>query len=313
MKVRGLIGRISAVVVSGFLLTGCNAVDGLGRDIVAFEGIARKEIKSTKKSVDHQVSLAKGYTGHRRRLLFKPPSLDADTAAMPPIATVVDDTVDIVYNPDENLYGQPSLQWNEVGSYHNYHSPVEKDTWNYYAPETPRLPSMYVESTSDYSNYNKDVTVFSIDSAMGQPIYASPPVYSDAPFKQRDIRRGDVSGQADFYGQMIEKFYFAHGSSSLTPKNMKKLNTAAKEIKSEDEKVNLTVVGHASKRVDGVSDPVRRQMINLEMAQKRANAVVSALKKSGVKPSWIETVSKGDEMATGNESTDRRVDLYMAN
>lgn len=308
MKVRGLAGKISAIVMSAVLLTGCNAVDGLGRDIVAIEGIARKEIKSTKKSVDDQVSLAKGYTGHRRRLLFKPPSLSADTAEMSMMPETTGASVDIAYNPDENLYGQPSLPWNDVGSYQNYHSPVEKDTWNDYAPITPRLPSMYVESGSDYSDYNKDVTVFSIDSAMGQPSYAPSPVFSPTPLK-----RGDVSGRVDFYGQMLEKFYFAHGSSSLTPKNKSKLNVAANEIKSAGEKVNLTVVGHASKRVEGVKDPVRRQMINLEMAQKRANSVVSALKKSGVKPSWIETVSKGDEMATGNESTDRRVDLYMAN
>ena len=80
---------------------------------------------------------------------------------------------------------------------------------------------------------------------------------------------------------------------------------------------SVTVVGHASRRVDGVTDPVRRKMINFQMAQKRADAVVRELKKAGANPSWVQAVSQGDDTpnpdpgAMSQEDADRRAEVYV--
>jgi outer membrane protein OmpA-like peptidoglycan-associated protein len=122
----------------------------------------------------------------------------------------------------------------------------------------------------------------------------------------------------DDYGQLVQQIYFLHGSSNLTAGEKNTLRSLAQGISSNATAgVAVTVVGHASKRVDGVSDPLRRKMINFEMAQKRANSVTNELNRAGLNPAWVQAVSKGDEEpnpATGGrsqEAADRRVDVYV--
>ncbi|HRI76288.1 MAG: OmpA family protein [Alphaproteobacteria bacterium] len=122
----------------------------------------------------------------------------------------------------------------------------------------------------------------------------------------------------DDYGQLVQQIYFLHGSSHLTSGEKKTLHTLAQGIsQNATASVAVTVVGHASKRVDGIADPLRRKMINFEMAQKRANAVTQELNRAGLNPAWVQAVSKGDEepnVSAGprtQEAADRRVDLYV--
>lgn len=120
------------------------------------------------------------------------------------------------------------------------------------------------------------------------------------------------------YGQLMQQIYFLHGSSNLTAAEKASLHNLAQGLsQNATATVAVTVVGHASKRVDGVTDPLRRKMINFEMAQKRANAVTHELNSAGLNPAWVQAVSKGDEepntQAAGRaqEAADRRVDVYV--
>lgn len=119
----------------------------------------------------------------------------------------------------------------------------------------------------------------------------------------------------DNYGQMMLQLFYLHGSAALTAGERQQIVNVAKNV-SPSQPVSLTVVGHASKRVDGVDDPVQKKMINFEMAQKRANVVTEVLTSSGVNPSWVQAISKGDEEANAvpgsrdQESADRRVEIY---
>jgi outer membrane protein OmpA-like peptidoglycan-associated protein len=135
------------------------------------------------------------------------------------------------------------------------------------------------------------VTVYPVDGA--------PPQYTD--------NTGQV--YAD-YGQLMQQLYFDHGSAAIGRADRDKLTELGHSAASQNTAA-VTVIGHASTRVDGVADPIRRKEINFEMAQKRANAVMQVLRKAGVTPGWVEAVSKGEEEATGNESADRRADVFM--
>lgn len=137
------------------------------------------------------------------------------------------------------------------------------------------------------------VTVYPIDGA--QPVQ-----YAD----------NDYNSVTVDYGQLMQQLYFDHGSAVISRADRAQLMNWGRSVK-DQQGVAITVVGHASLRVDGVTDPVRRKEINFEMAQKRANAVTSALQKSGVMRGWIEAISKGEEEATGNEAADRRADVFM--
>lgn len=154
------------------------------------------------------------------------------------------------------------------------------------------------------------VSVFPIDQAAPAP---KPAVAPDmAPVTMTPPV--DMTTQED-YGQMMLQLFYRHGSSALTAGERKQIVNVAKNVSSA-QPVALTVVGHASTRVDGVSDPVQKKMINFEMAQKRATAVTEVLTSAGVNPGWVQSVSKGDEEPNAvpggrdQESADRRVEIF---
>lgn len=121
---------------------------------------------------------------------------------------------------------------------------------------------------------------------------------------------------ANPYGQVAQEVYFEHGMSSLSSGSKSTIQSFAEGVKAKGSPVAVTVVGHASTRVDTTDDPVRRKMINFEIAQKRATAVTRELGKAGVSPDWVQAVSKGDEEpnpnpgSMGQEASDRRVQIY---
>ncbi len=118
------------------------------------------------------------------------------------------------------------------------------------------------------------------------------------------------------YGQLSEQLFFKHGSAHIAKDDKQRLETFGSSLRGEPN-VALTIVGHASTRVNTTNDPVRRKEINFEMAQKRANAVTGVLKQSGVAPGMVTAVSEGDEVpntdpgSRDQESADRRVEVYM--
>ena len=151
--------------------------------------------------------------------------------------------------------------------------------------------------------------------------YALPPAHDNGNVTVYpvDAQPQDNYVAMDEYGQLVQQIYFLHASSHLTPREKSDLrNLAASLMQTQSGALAVTVVGHASQRVDGVADPIRRKMINFDMAQKRANAVTNVLNQAGLSPAWVQSVSKGDEEPSADtkgksqEAADRRVDVFVA-
>lgn len=169
--------------------------------------------------------------------------------------------------------------WNDVGDYRQWLSGGAP------APAPAGMP------------YNADVSVFALDGMPGEIT-----AYDPSPY---------------YYGGFRQQVYFAHASAKIKKADAAKLHKLARRAKKARD-VSVTVVGHASRRVDRVKDPLKKKMINLAMAQKRANAVTRELKKGGLRPAWVQAVSKGDEEPNpapppgmSQEAADRRAEIYM--
>lgn len=150
------------------------------------------------------------------------------------------------------------------------------------------------------------VTVYPVDDA--PPMPAQDTGMMPAPVTETPV--------VNPYGQVAQEVYFDHGMSSLSDSGKQTIQSFAQGLKAESGPVSVTVVGHASTRVDTTDDPVRRKMINFDIAQKRATAVTRELGRAGVSPDWVQAVSKGDEEpnpnpgSLGQEASDRRVQIY---
>jgi outer membrane protein OmpA-like peptidoglycan-associated protein len=166
------------------------------------------------------------------------------------------------------------------------------------------------------SNYDADANALSLQPQdTGESVIVDPqasPEYTDMqPIEpQLDLATSD-------YGRIVQQLFFAHGSARIGQSDRKAISKIVLDFKAAGSTTPaLTLVGRASARVDGVTDPLRRRQINLEMSNKRAVAVANAFKKAGVAPTWIETVSVGDQDAVlgatpEQEAKDRRVDIYV--
>lgn len=116
-------------------------------------------------------------------------------------------------------------------------------------------------------------------------------------------------------GTMGQQIFFRHGSAHITPGERRDIGRVADTVR--ESATGVMVVGHASTRVDGSVSEQRRQEINYNIGQKRANNVAGVLTDAGVDPGLVTTVSKGDSEANPNpgsrsqEAADRRVDIYM--
>jgi outer membrane protein OmpA-like peptidoglycan-associated protein len=183
------------------------------------------------------------------------------------------------------------LVWHNIGTYDAYNPPLPHSTPSY-APiplAAPASPSIV--------KYGANVSVFPVDGDI-------------EPYSRVD--QGLKPS-----GQMVQQIFFGYGSAKVAPVDRTNIRELAQSLERNAASYSLNVVGHASKRVDHVKDPVRKQMINLEMAQKRANAVTSELKAAGAKPQWISATSKGDREPNRRrgdktqEAADRRVEIYM--
>jgi outer membrane protein OmpA-like peptidoglycan-associated protein len=188
--------------------------------------------------------------------------------------------------------GYTTPVWNEIADYDSQNFANEPVT----APVSP-LSAPAVQGQS----YNEGVKIFPIGADDTAPTYTSTPPYS-------------APGE---YGRLEQKIFFAHGSATVHPTDKTKLRLLVKREKKKTRPLSVMVVGHASNRVNRVKDPLQKKMINLAMAQKRANAVTHELHKAGLNPAWVQAVSKGDEEPNTDapglpqEAADRRVEIYV--
>jgi len=152
--------------------------------------------------------------------------------------------------------------------------------------------------------YNDDVSIFPVDGD------AEP--YPVVNYEGMVMRNG---GAVD--GRLERQIFFGYGSSNIGAADQNGIQKLATKLGRADGDYSVNVVGHASKRVDHVSDPARKRMINFKIAQKRADAVSDELQDAGVEPERVTSVSRGDEEPNPNrrgrpqEEADRRVDVYM--
>jgi len=118
-------------------------------------------------------------------------------------------------------------------------------------------------------------------------------------------------------GDVADRLFFAHGSAKISASDENKIKKISENLSSLDSDYKLSVVGHASTRVDGVTDPKLKKEINFKMAKQRADKVTNEFKKNGIDSKTILAVSKGDEEPNpepGNktqEEADRRVDVFL--
>lgn len=124
----------------------------------------------------------------------------------------------------------------------------------------------------------------------------------------------DTTRQMTTSPVLMHETYFNHGSARLSPVDKTALRAVAQDVKAKD--ADVTVVGHASSRVDGDVSAQRADDLNYNISNKRAIAVTNELTQQGVSPSKISAVAKGDQQPnahTGDktqEAADRRVEIF---
>ena len=127
-------------------------------------------------------------------------------------------------------------------------------------------------------------------------------------------RQMTVMPQSSGYGDLLHESYFRHGSAQLSASDKKALKAVAEDVKVTDS--DITVVGHASNRVDGHASAERKSELNHNISNKRAIAVTRELTSQGVSPSKINAVAQGDAIPNAHpgdktqEEADRRVEIY---
>src|SRR5262249_36989903 len=147
----------------------------------------------------------------------------------------------------------------------------------------PVVPAVVESTEPQGKEYNDAVQIFAIDEAMGATSPAYPASGISVPVR----------------GKMQKRIFFGHASAAIGKKDKSDLRSLARRVKSKTD-VAVMVVGHASHRVNRVKDPMKKKLINLAMAQKRADSVTRELRKNGLKPAWVQAVSKGDEEPNPN-------------
>jgi outer membrane protein OmpA-like peptidoglycan-associated protein len=258
--------------------------------------------------------IPQGYTGPNHRMVLKPPGMEQSGLKS------TDEFYAVPVPPPQG--GTP--EWQDLGSLDGQGAGVQKtDTQTFDEPAAAPAHEWRAIGSLDAAPAD-DLAPVTSDSAVvvgGEPAF--PPYggqqYNDAvrvfPLDGDDGYTPSYAVSSYAYGRLVQKIYFAHASAAIPAGDRRKLGAVARGLDGQGDSV--TVVGHASHRVDGVTDPVRRQMINLKMAQKRADSVTRVLKDAGVNPGWVQAVSRGDEEPNAEpgdmtqEAADRRVEVFV--
>ena len=198
-------------------------------------------------------------------------------------------TQPVVKNTAPSDDGSPA--WNQISNYDAEHPslPGSQETLSPEPLDPPRPVAV---------RYNRSVDVYPVDAYAGS--YAG-------------------AGISPINGEMIQQVFFPYGSASVGGIDRKNLRELAQSLARNGEPYKLDVVGHASKPVNNVKDPIQREMINFKMAQKRADAVTGVLIKAGAIPDWVVSTSLGDKQPNprrdgkSRDAADRRAEVYLNN
>lgn len=215
----------------------------------------------------------------------------------------------------------PQAEWHEVGDYDSFRmtSLTTIETAN---PPVPAMPEV------EPLTYGRGVVVYPLDGDKS-PYELPAQAFTTYPESDDGLPTSLITSQGvelmrqharehgfDTPGEMVAEIYFAHGSSALSQTDKRVIGDLADKVIAMQPSA-VIVVGHASKRVDGIDDPIKAAMINFEMSMKRAAAVTEQLYRSGVNPNWVEAVSKGDREPNARpagrtqETADRRVEIFV--
>ena len=272
----------SVVFVSIFLLSACTGMDGM-----------------TGQADGPNSDMPQGYgvinqEGEGLRPVFKPGRL--------------------MTGPEMPVVESHDLTWQKLDNY---------DGTTAFVPDQPQkiMPEKAISGT-DYDD-SGSVVVFPLEGAIADLDYEAPVGMSSSDDLPLSIVSSSgvelVNGGAgyNYYplnGEIASAIYFGYGSASLVRADRARLADMARGL---GERGIIHVTGHASKRVDGVNDPVLRRIINLKMSMKRAEAVSAELFRAGIAPERVETLGLGDTRPNGSlggkkqEDADRRVEIYL--
>lgn len=221
---------------------------------------------------------------------------------------------------------KPEPVWNKISDYDETVSFVPDASRPKKLTQKP-APSSPVKTVSgiDYNN-NGSVMVYPLDGDIATLDYDTSSLSPYAPsddlqlsiVSSKGVELVDAGGAGYNYypssGDLASAVYFGYGSTLLGRGDRSRLADMARGL---GERGVIHVAGHASKRVDGVNDPVMRRIINLKMSMKRAEVVSAELLRAGIAPERIETLGLGDTRPNGNpgskgqEAADRRVEIYL--
>lgn len=187
------------------------------------------------------------------------------------------------------------------------------------APIQSQLQPNMQLANLDYSHSGVNVMVFPIDQVFGTAPYSGDVFGTGARPRAQQAQQYKImppqarSRTSHAPSSSLQTIFFEHGSSRIGAHDLKKLKVIAENLQ-YGQGYTIRVVGHASKKVYNVKDPISKRIVNLEMAMKRASAVSAALYRAGLKPGWVETVSQGDTgsyMPHTQEDVNRRVDILF--
>jgi len=276
------------------VLASCNTIVGVGRDIGDSADWATNKPSTIGKVIGDAPS---GYGAHPKPVAT--PSEDtentdeSDAENQPPLRVARP-----VMRPRAISEGDHvRLVWNKISNY-NAANPTLSDAESVSSAPSPRL---HRPAGPPIVEYNPSVAVFPVNGDM-------------SPYTQVNAVDGSYMGG----GEMVQQVYFAHGSASISRIDHKNLHELAQSLVHNASDYKLDVVGHASKRVNGVRDPIERRMINFKIAQRRANAVANELLQAGVTPGWIVASSAGDgepnphRAGKSQEAADRRAEVFLS-
>lgn len=295
----------AAALLSLCLLTGCYTAQGVGEDVV-----------DVSHWMQNKPSTLGAYTAYAPRGYINRSATQQADEERREVAEAIDQAT--IQEPETKADTGglvPPSAFADDGSFNA--RPTLSHTWeplNHYDATNPSLPGGG-DDTADAAprrrgsrqnivKYNPSVNVFPVDGDL-------------APYTQLESVNGSYGGYTGD-GALAQEVFFAHGSAHIGKMDRKNLRELAGSL-SNNGGYRVDIVGHASHRVNGVSDPVEKKMINFKMGQRRAGAVADEMSQAGLSPDWIQTSSIGDEEPNrrrngkSQEAADRRAEVFVSN
>lgn len=165
------------------------------------------------------------------------------------------------------------------------------------APEPKTVPSI-----------SHSVTVNDVSAALGS--------YSGTSQYQPSTQTANYNNIAMGIASNYHVIFYPHGITRLASADHKYVTDLAHKV-AQHKQTYIRIVGHASSEVFSVKDPVKKKMINLEVAMKRAINIAKIFQQKGIAPEWVEIVSLGDTVPNRQSqqrkqnAADRRAEIFI--